>query len=94
MTTYSTLFVCHKTLFVSYHELTVSGTVVVNGTPVCRTVVGYVYPRMSEPFFAYSDEDTGAFSLTLPCGPNTRLIVMVLGEAGEETKVYDWVTRP
>lgn len=94
MTTYSVLHVESTQYFADFAKLTVSGTVLVNGTPAYRTIVGYIYPKLNEPYFTQSDKTTGAFSLTLSCGSNTRLLIMALGEAGEETKVFDWVTRP
>ncbi len=94
MTTYSGIIVSTEVVFTDLATLTVSGTVLVSGSPVYRTVVGYIYPKLNEPYFTQSDKTTGAFSLTLSCGSNTRLIIMALGEEGEETKVFDWVTRP
>lgn len=92
MAVLSTLVLDSSLTFGKKNQITISGTVTDGTNPLSRTVIALAYPIMFIPIQTTSLLSDGAWSLTLNVGPVDRILVVVLGEAGENSEIFDWIT--
>ena len=76
---------------VKLRSVTLSGTVSDGVNPLRRLIVAYKVPEFSTPNLTFSDATTGDWELSMSCNPNDRILIMAVGDNGENTQVYDWV---
>ena len=72
--------------------ITFSGTVKVNGVGISRKILGYKKRFPDMPWQTVSDS-SGNFTLSIPGGSNDEFRLICIGEAGENSQIFEHLTE-
>lgn len=73
--------------------VTFSGTVTLSGSGVARNIIAYKKNTYTIPYETVSDGSTGEWSLDVTGGSNDEFLIICIGEAGENSVVFDHVVE-
>ena len=91
MTAFNGIKIDCDVFFANRKTVTLSGTVTDGTNPLRRKIVAYSYPLLAKPYSVFSSTADGSFSVNVQVSPQNRYSIIAIGEAGENSAIYDCI---